>query len=313
LRSLSEATGGFVIDDSLDFNGALRRVTAELSSYYALAYTPSKQEYDGKFRAITVKVSRPGVKTQTRSGYFAVPPAASAPPVLSYETPLLAALHNPVVPHDFAFHAATFHFATREQETQCTFALEVPLANFIHPENRPENKNAKAQTIHFSLLGQIRNEQGEVVQRFSETHPAEIPLKQLEAIKQEQFLLQRHFWLSPGNYTFEAALHDLQTGKLSAQRSTFTIPAPSAGLPTGSLFLVKQVEPVEDAAAETDNPLVTQNKLLVPRINKTLLLSAELELSFHLAIYPAEKRPTEKQSAEKGTVPTAKNRVAARG
>jgi VWFA-related protein len=285
LHSLCDGTGGFVIDDSSDFNGALRRVTSELSSYYALAYNPSRQEHDGKFRTITVKVLRPGVKTQTRSGYFALPPTSSGNPVLSYETPLLAALHNAVVPRDFSFHSTVLHHAVREQEQLYTFALEVPLANFIHAENQ----RAQKQAINFSLLGLIKNEQGEIVQRFSETHPAEIPLDRLEAVRKEQFLVQRHFWLPPGSYTFEIACHDALTDKLGARRIPFTVATPQPGLQTSSLFLVKQVEPIEDAAAEADNPLLTENKLLIPRLDERLSLAAERELSFHLAVFLAEK------------------------
>ena len=40
--------------------------------YYLVAYSPSNENYDGRFRTVSVKVTRPGVQVQTRQGYFAI-------------------------------------------------------------------------------------------------------------------------------------------------------------------------------------------------------------------------------------------------
>jgi VWFA-related protein len=282
LAKLSEETGGFVIDDTVDFSGALRRAASELGNYYAISYVPSSQENDGKFRAVKVNIVRPGVKAQTRSGYFAVPPANSRP-VLSYETPMLAALNSTVVPHDFDLHAAILHFGSDQQGTHHVAALEVPLANFVHSEDTLK----KAYPISFSVLGMIKDEKGEIIERFSETHPAEIPSEQIEAVKKENFTLTRHFRLLPGQYTFETVAHDVLSGKFSAQRKAFTVTAPQQSLRSGSLFPVKRVEQVEDVAAEAGNPLVVRDKRIVPDLAESFSIRTKNDLSFHLAVFPA--------------------------
>ncbi len=77
LRTLAENTDGLAIVDSNDLAGGLRRVVADLSSYYLLGYY-SNGQLDGKFHSITVRVKRPGVQVRARRGYLAATPAEVA-------------------------------------------------------------------------------------------------------------------------------------------------------------------------------------------------------------------------------------------
>ena len=82
LRTLALDTDGTAIVSTNDIPGAMRRVAADLSSYYLLGYA-STGKPDGKFHAITVRVKRPGVDVRARRGYLAATPtelAAAAPP-----------------------------------------------------------------------------------------------------------------------------------------------------------------------------------------------------------------------------------------
>jgi len=52
----------------------IARAVGDLRGYYELVYEPTRKEYDGRFRRIELKVRRPNVVVQARSGYFALPP-----------------------------------------------------------------------------------------------------------------------------------------------------------------------------------------------------------------------------------------------
>lgn len=283
LADLTEGTGGFLITNINDLNGALKRVGVELGNYYAISYSPAKQEYDGKFRTISVKLLRSGVKAKTRSGYFALPPSNNKRPVLTYETPLLAALNGSVIPHDFAFKAANLHFESNQNETHQAILLDLPLSNFIHEED----KSRKVYPVSFALMAIVKDEKGEIVHRFSEPHELEIPAASIESAKASSLTITRHFWLSPGRYLLEAVAHDQKANRISGQRRIFTVENPTNGLQTSSLFLIKQAEQINnDANVDDGNPLIVENKRIIPDLEETFSSETKNDLSFHLSIFP---------------------------
>ncbi len=288
LADLTEDTGGFLITNSNDLNGALKRIGVELGNYYAISYVPTKQEYDGKFRSISVKVLRSGLKAKTRNGYFALPPTNNKRPVLTYETPLLAALNGAVVPHDFPFKTATLHFEARQNEVHQAILMELPLSNFIHDADRER----KVYPARFALMAIIKDEKGEIVHRFSEPHEMEIPASAIEAAKNSSLTVMRHFWLSPGRYTLEAVAHDQKNNRISGQRQIFIVRPTQEGLQTGSLFLVKQAEQINiDANTDDGNPLIAEGKRIIPELEDSISADSRSDLSFHLSIFPDLKLP----------------------
>lgn len=283
LTELTEGTGGFLITNMNDLNGALKRVGAELGNYYAVSYLSTRQEYDGKFRSITVKILRSGLKAKTRSGYFATPPASDSRPVIAYETPLLAALNGAVVPRDFSYQSAALRFESRDNEVHCAALVELPLSNFI----REEDKEKKVYPVSFSVMALVKDEKGEIVHNFSEPHELEIPTARIEDVKKSSFTLTRHFWLAPGRYTLETAAHDQKTNKISAERKVFNVAPRKSALQTGSLFLVKQIEQIDaQNNSDPENPLIVQDKRLIPDLDDKISIIGRNDLSFHLAIFP---------------------------
>lgn len=86
---LANDTGGYVIRRTNDFAAAMTEIARDASSYYVLGFSPPDSSLTGRFRELTVKVKRSGVKVRARRGYLAakpggaaqVPAAISAPPV----------------------------------------------------------------------------------------------------------------------------------------------------------------------------------------------------------------------------------------
>jgi hypothetical protein len=69
MRVLAVDTDGMAVLDRNDVSGGLDRIARDLASYYLLAYYSTNAKLDGKFREITVRVTRPGVQTRSRRGY----------------------------------------------------------------------------------------------------------------------------------------------------------------------------------------------------------------------------------------------------
>jgi VWFA-related protein len=73
-------TGGFAIRNENNIGRALDAIQKDAGTYYVIAYSPANNEFDGKYRAIDVKVSRPGVSVRARRGYLALDPARLVTP-----------------------------------------------------------------------------------------------------------------------------------------------------------------------------------------------------------------------------------------
>ena len=85
MRALAVDTDGEAIINTNNIEGGLKRIADDLSSYYLLGYYSTNTRLDGRFRSITVRVKRPGVRVRARRGYRGrtaeelVSSAASAP------------------------------------------------------------------------------------------------------------------------------------------------------------------------------------------------------------------------------------------
>ena len=71
LRALAEATGGFAVVNSNNFQDAFERIVRENSTYYVLGFTATTPRRDGRYQRVEVRVRRPGLQVRARNGYLA--------------------------------------------------------------------------------------------------------------------------------------------------------------------------------------------------------------------------------------------------
>jgi VWFA-related protein len=80
MRRLTEETGGRVIDvgnNGRRLDEAFREIARELRTQYFVSYTPKDKKQDGKFRKVTIHCDRPGLKIDSRKGYYAIADAGN--------------------------------------------------------------------------------------------------------------------------------------------------------------------------------------------------------------------------------------------
>lgn len=287
LATLAESTGGFLVANTNDLRTPMRRVAAELASYYEVSYSPQMREYDGKFRSITVKTTREDVALQTRSGYFALPPNEGAGPnVLGFEMPMLAALSSTKLPRDFAYRATAMRFATNTNGangTQHTLIIEAPLANLTLIADQEK----KIYRTHFALMALLKNSESQIVQKFSQDYPLEGPIDRLEALKRGNVVFVRNFWLAPGRYTLETAAHDRETNKVSARRAIVIVAPANQGVAMSSVSVIKRIDPVDPNVKDPDNPLRFEQGKIIPNLGEPIQTKPGSHVSFFFIIYPA--------------------------
>jgi VWFA-related protein len=69
LRTMADETDGLAVVSTSNLTAGLRRISADLTSYYLFGYYSSHTALDGKYHRITVRVKRPGANVRARKGY----------------------------------------------------------------------------------------------------------------------------------------------------------------------------------------------------------------------------------------------------
>jgi VWFA-related protein len=94
MQIFAERTGGRAFYNTNDLRGALCKATEDGQASYLLGYYPSHKSWNGKFREIKVRVTRPNVQLRYRRGYFALSEVPSNPEYR--QAGLEAAMWNPI-------------------------------------------------------------------------------------------------------------------------------------------------------------------------------------------------------------------------
>ena len=270
MRHLAEGTGGsFITRNRLQ--KSLEQMIQDMTTYYVASYIPPIKEFDGKFRPVTVKPLRAGLKIRSQTGYLALPPrvGADAPPQ-PFELPLLKILGESQLPADLAFRSAILHMGGTPDGLVNTLAVEVPFSTL---EIR-QDSSSNVSSASLAIVADIKDKTGMIVERFSADIPRRRILNPNQMGEFGAVAFQRHFIEPPGQYVLEAAVLDHYSGKAGARRVTFDIPSASGTPSLSDMVLVRQTEPFhpEDDPSE---PLRQGNDRVMPNLSGVLAPGAK--------------------------------------
>lgn len=279
LADLSQSTGGFLVADTNDLRKPLQRISEDIGTYYEVTYSPTIDRYDGTFRKIAVKVSRPDVRVQTRSGYFALP-FIQGQTLMPYELPMLNALSSTPVPRKIPFHSAALQFRDKYGNSNAAFVIEVPLDGIRFTKDDAAQKFK----THLSVMAIIKNSQGAIVDKFSRDVPAQGPLTELAATQAGHFIYTQHKELPPGRYTLETAVLDRESMEVSAKRQVLMVAPQAKGLAVSSLALVRSISS-EASQGDPDDPFEFKGGKVTPTLDDTIKRAPGSDLSLYFAVY----------------------------
>ncbi|HXG92036.1 MAG TPA: VWA domain-containing protein [Blastocatellia bacterium] len=285
LGTLADETGGFLIHDTNDLVAGLRRIDDDMHGYYMLTYVPKNDDYDGKFRHITVKLSRPNLEAQTRKGYYAVESIGSWP-VLDYEAPAIAALRRARSDlNASSLRAAAMSFPATNKPGLTVVLAEAPLSSFtLAPANDKKTYNAD-----FSIVAIVRDESRQVVQKLSQHYPLSGPADKLEAAKRGDVLFYREMRLKPGRYTIEFVAYDAPTGKASVRTADLEVaPFDETKPRLSSVVVLKRAERLTPNEQKKDQPFHFGDTVVYPNLGEPVLKSQAKQLAFFFTAWQAK-------------------------
>ena len=277
-RHLATGTGGFAMDNSNDLRSPLRRVMEDVSSHYEVTYSPDTTNFDGHFRKLAVRISRPGVTVQSRAGYYALPMVAGES-LAPFEMAALKALTTQPEQHAFDLHAAALRFGHAADGYVYRVLISIPSAALRFEEDPSKHVVA----IHVSALSLIKDERDQVVRKVSKDLSFEAPAGKRAEFQNGETTFILPVDLPAGVYHLETAVIDRIADRASVRRSVFAVPDMRTGGQVSDLVWVRRVQPSSDR--DVFDPLETVSGTITPSLVPAFAKSDGAH--FYFVVYPA--------------------------
>lgn len=223
MNDLAEKTGGKAYYNTNNIEGAVRRSMEDGSTYYTLGYYPENKTWDGKFRRLTIKVARPGVKLHYRAGYYALEPESYARLDQAEKTNELAKAMSLNFPASTAllFQAMVVPPSSATgNKVMVNYAVDPRGLTFDLGNDGLQHASVDCAVIAYSA-------NGEAVKSLSNTMIAALKPEEYQRVQQKSFPCRQTFDLAPGEYLFRLGVRDGHTGTLGTLNAPVTIPPPS--------------------------------------------------------------------------------------
>lgn len=228
MNSVAEQTGGKAFYNTNDLNRAIRDSMEDGSTYYTLGYYPENKDWDGRFRGISVKVNRPGIKLHYRQGFYAVEPkeyAKQDPKILAIDMGSALDISNPISTA-LPFQAVVIPpSAQNGNKVQINFGVDAHAVGFELKEDGLQHAAVDCGVRAYSKTGESLKLQGN-------TFNAALTPEQYQKVMKAIFPCNQTLELPPGEYLLRLAVRDTNNGLIGTANGSATVPAGAANLQT---------------------------------------------------------------------------------
>jgi len=287
MATLSSDTGGKAFFDSNDFAPAFAQVQKDTSAYYAIGFHSSNPARDGKYRKLSIKVNRPGLKLEYRQGYYA-PADFKHSGREDRERELDEQLASDLPATDMAVYLDAMYFRLDENR------FYVPVSLIVPGSQIPFVKGGDKDKATLDVIGVVIDEVMRPIGNARET--VKLNLDPVLQARQKNIEYTTSFNLPPGKYHLKFVVRENQTGRMGSFEADITLPdMKKQPLKMSSIVLASARQP-----SKKESPLVRGGVEYVPNISHVFRQDQHLYLLYE--VYgPAREKLAENQP--KGTKP----------
>jgi VWFA-related protein len=287
MATLSTDTGGKAFFDSNDFAPAFAQVQRDTSAYYAIGFHSANPARDGRFRKLTIKINRPGIKLEYRPGYYA-PADFQHAGREDREQELNEQLASDLPATDMALYMDALYFRLDENRFFVPVSLIVPGSQIPFVQGGDKDKAT------LDIIGSVIDEVNRPIGHARDT--VKLNLDPALQARQKNIQYTTSFNLPPGKYKLKFVVRENQTGRMGSFEAEITLPdLKKAPLKMSSILLASSRVP-----SKKISPIVRGGQEYVPNISHVFRQDQ------HLYLYYEIYNPTREKAAEnqpKGTKP----------
>jgi VWFA-related protein len=279
MSTLSSDTGGKAFLDSNDFAPAFAQVQKDTSEYYAIGFHSTDPRRDGRYRKLTIKVDRPGLKLEYRPGYYAPADFAHSGKE-DREQELEDELDSDLPATDMAVYLDALYFRLDENR------FYVPVSLIVPGSQIPFVKGGDKDKATLDIIGEVIDEAKRPIGHARET--VKLNLDQSLGARQKNIQYTTSFNLPPGKYHLKFVVRENQTGRMGSFEADIVLPEmKKLPLKMSSILLASARQP-----SKLQTPLVRDGEEYVPNISHVFRQDQHLYLLYEV-YQPAREKAAE--------------------
>jgi VWFA-related protein len=287
MGTLSSDTGGKAFFDSNDFAPAFAQVQRDTSAYYAIGFHSSDTARDGRYRKLTIKINKPGIKLEYRPGYYA-PADFKHSGKEDRERDLNEQLASDLPATDMAVYLDALYFRLDENR------FFVPVSLIVPGSQIPFIKGGDKDKATLDIIGSVIDEAKRPIGHARET--VKLNLDPSLQARQKNIQYTTSFNLPPGKYRLKFVVRENQTGQMGSFEAEIVLPEmKKAPLKISSILLSSMRQP-----SKQQSPLIRNGLEYVPNISHVFRQDQHLYLLYEIYAPAREKAAAD---APKGTKP----------
>jgi len=281
LTTLSADTGGKAFLDSNDFAPAFAQVQRDSSAYYVLGFHPDNPLRDGRYRKLTVKVNRPGVKLEYRPGYYA-PADFKHSGKEDRERELDEQLASDLPATDVSMYLEAYYFRLDDNR------YFVPVSLIVPGSQIPFVKGGDKDKATLDVIGEVLDEVKRPIGQVRETVKLNVDGQQ--QVRQKNIQYSTSFKLPAGKYHLKFVVRENESGNMGSFETDITLPdMRKVPLKLSSVLLASMRVPVKQD--KTGNPMIRDGEQYVPNISHVFRVGQHLYLLYEV-YNPTRVKPT---------------------
>ena len=285
LVTLAADTGGRAFLDSNDFSEVFKGVQEDTSTYYVLGYHSTNPARDGRYRRITVRLNRPGVKIEFRRGYYA-PADYKHSTQEDRERQLEEELNSDLPATDLPLYLAAGYFRIGDNKFFVPISLAVPGSQI--PFNSTSNQDKATLDVIGMALDSNKRQVGDM------RDTVKLAVNTSAEVRRKNVQYDSGFILLAGKYHLKFVVRENQSGRMGSFETDIDIPdLKTQALKISSVVLANQIQPAKKNHSNSD-PLIRDGTELIPSVTHVFSTGQHLYLYFEIYDPGHESRGTDK-------------------
>lgn len=276
LATLSSDTGGKAFFDSNDFSPAFQRIQEDTSAYYVIGFRSTDTRRDGRYRKLTIKVNRAGLKLEYRPGYYA-PADFKHTTRDDRERQLQEELSSDLPATDVEVYLQAYYF--RSSDGTAPQRFYVPVSLIVPGSQIPFIQGGDKSKATLDIIGELKNAAGVDIADVRQTVKLSIDAAQQVSHKNIQY--STIFTVPQGKYHLKFVVRENETGRMGSFETDLNLPDLSkAPLKISSVVLASQRIP--NKQKNPHDPLINGGFTWVPNIAHVFRPSQHLYLLYEV-------------------------------